>query len=246
MSLRVGRSQSRSWGRLSKSTGAKHQDQRCGLRRRRPAGRISAYGQRDMGKRLCQPGQGRRLGRVRPSERRDGGSRRPANPARGCRGGGRPHDPGPGSSSDHTQRCRRRCLRRQWRHRAAGRRLRARRRCAVVGGLQNNPLDLIERDLVVAAVIEFRRAGTFVRRHLLGIFEQPAVEQIDGDPGRPKRVAPEPRDDAGLQARRTIIRRASWRVMRSPSRFRPRPPSVRKRGDALSAPIPAAFTYSSR
>ena len=116
-----------------KSTGAKHQDQRRGLRCRRPAGRISAHGQCDMGKRLCQPGQGHRLGCVRPSERRDGGSRRPANPARDCRSGGRPYNHGPGSSSDHTQWCRRGCLRRQWRHRAAGRRLLPRGHCAVVG-----------------------------------------------------------------------------------------------------------------
>src|ERR1700730_11544103 len=37
-------------------------------------------------------------------------------------------------------------------------------------------------------------------------------------------------------ARRTIMRRASWRVMRSPvSCLRPRPPSVRNSGEAFSA-----------
>ena len=36
-------------------------------------------------------------------------------------------------------------------------------------------------------------------RHLLRVLEQPAVEQIDSDPRRPKRVTSEPRDDAGLE-----------------------------------------------
>jgi len=65
--------------------------------------------------------------------------------------------------------------------------------------LQNNALDLIERDLVVAAVVEHGRAGAFMRRHLLGVLEQAAVEQIDGDAGGAEAVAPKPCDDAGLQ-----------------------------------------------
>ena len=66
---------------------------------------------------------------------------------------------------------------------------------------QNNSFDLIERDLIVASVIELCRARAFVRRHLLGVFQQPAVEQIDGDPGRPERVAAKLGDDPGLFAR---------------------------------------------
>jgi len=44
-------------------------------------------------------------------------------------------------------------------------------------------LHLIERDLVVAAVVELRGSRALVRRHLLGVFEQAAVQQIDGDAG---------------------------------------------------------------
>jgi hypothetical protein len=50
----------------------------------------------------CQPGEGRRLGCIWPRERRDGGVRRPADPSRGRRGLGRPHDGGPGSGTDHS------------------------------------------------------------------------------------------------------------------------------------------------
>ena len=85
----LGRSQSHPTGRPGKSTVAEHQDQqRRGLRWRRPAGRISAHGQCDKGERLRDPRQGRCLGCVRPSKRRDGGARRPANAAGRRRGGG--------------------------------------------------------------------------------------------------------------------------------------------------------------
>ena len=70
-------------------------------------------------------------------------------------------------------------------------------------------LDLIERDLVVAAIIELGRARALVRRHLLRVFEQTAVEQIDGDAGRPEAVTADPGEKAGLGGRRTIMRRAS-------------------------------------
>ena len=50
--------------------------------------------------------------------------------------------------------------------------------------LQHNLLDLIERDLIVAAIIEFCRARTLVRRHLLRVLEQPAVFEIHGNAGR--------------------------------------------------------------
>ena len=38
-------------------------------------------------------------------------------------------------------------------------------------GSQNYPLDLIERDLVVSAIVELGRACAFMRGHLLGIFQ---------------------------------------------------------------------------
>jgi hypothetical protein len=57
-------------------------------------------------------------------------------------------------------------------------------------GSKYDPFDLIERDLVVAAVVELGGAGALVRRHLLGVFEQPAIQEIDRYPGRAERVAP--------------------------------------------------------
>jgi hypothetical protein len=38
-------------------------------------------------------------------------------------------------------------------------------------GSQNNPLDLIECDLVVATVVEFGRTRTLMRGRLLRVFE---------------------------------------------------------------------------
>jgi hypothetical protein len=54
--------------------------------------------------------------------------------------------------------------------------------------LQHDFLDLIERDLVAAPVIEFCRPRAFVPRHLLSVFKEAAVLEIDGNPGR-KRIA---------------------------------------------------------
>jgi hypothetical protein len=82
-----------------------------------------------------------------------------------------------------------------------------------------------------------------VRRHLLRVFEQAAIEQIDSDPRRPEGMAPSLVMIPAASARRTIIRRASCRAIRSdPSCFRPRPPSVQNKGAVLPAPIPAAVT----
>ena len=49
--------------------------------------------------------------------------------------------------------------------------------------LQHNPLDLLERDLVIAPIVELGRARAFMRGHLLRVFEETAVHQLDGDPG---------------------------------------------------------------
>jgi hypothetical protein len=64
--------------------------------------------------------------------------------------------------------------------------------------LQDNPLDLVERDLVVAAVVELGRACALVRGHLLGVLEEAAVEQIDGDAGCSEAVAAEPGEEPGV------------------------------------------------
>src|SRR5271169_6112787 len=69
----------------------------------------------------------------------------------------------------------------------------------VLNRSQHNPFDLIKRDLVVATIVELGRAGALMRRHLLGIFEQPPIEQINRDPGCPEGMAAEPGDDPGLQ-----------------------------------------------
>ena len=51
-----------------------------------------------------------------------------------------------------------------------------------------NPLHLIERDLVVRPIVEFRGARRFVCRNLLRLFNRPAIGKISRDPRRPKRV----------------------------------------------------------
>jgi hypothetical protein len=57
----------------------------------------------------------------------------------------------------------------------------------------------------------------FVRGDLLGILEETAVKQIDGDTGQAEAVAADPGEESPtLAARRAIMRCASWRVMRLP------------------------------
>lgn len=64
--------------------------------------------------------------------------------------------------------------------------------------LQHDLLNFIERDLVIAPVVELRGASALVRGHLLRVLEQSAVGEIDGDPGCPERVAAEFGFDAGV------------------------------------------------
>jgi hypothetical protein len=118
--------------------------------------------------------------------------------------------------------------------------------------LKNNSLNLIERNLVVAAVVELGRARALMDGHLLGVFEQTAIEKIDSNAGRAEAVAADLCEKPGFLARRTIMRRASCRVIRlSVSCLRPRPgprscrslpPIVRNSGAFLSAAMPAAAT----
>src|ERR1035438_7648043 len=56
-----------------------------------------------------------------------------------------------------------------------------------------NPLYLVERDLVVAPVIEARGPGALVVRHLLRHFELPAIAQNSVMPIAPKASAAHPR-----------------------------------------------------
>jgi len=68
-----------------------------------------------------------------------------------------------------------------------------------MGLLKNDPFHLIESDLIVAPIVELGGARALVRRHLLRVFEQPAVEQIDRDAGRPECVTAQLRDDPGRE-----------------------------------------------
>ena len=86
------------------------------------------------------------------------------------------------------------------------------RRAEVRGGRRRrkpnsnrHPLDLVERHLVAAAIVELRRARRGVVRHRGGLFERAAVLKIGRDPGRAKRVVADLRLDAGRAARRRII-----------------------------------------
>jgi len=60
-----------------------------------------------------------------------------------------------------------------------------------------NPLDFVERDLVLPAVVEFGRPRRFVVRDLLRDFEFTAVLQIRRDGGRAEGVIANARFDAG-------------------------------------------------
>ncbi len=55
-------------------------------------------------------------------------------------------------------------------------------------GSNRNPLDRIERNLVLAPVVELRRAGGFVVGDVLRGFQRSAVLQVRRDTGGAKRV----------------------------------------------------------
>jgi hypothetical protein len=67
--------------------------------------------------------------------------------------------------------------------------------------LDQDALDLIEGELIVAAVVEPRRAGALMVGHLLRDFQLAAVAQVLGDAGRAERVTADLRRDAGDLAR---------------------------------------------
>jgi hypothetical protein len=89
----------------------------------------------------------------------------------------------------------------------------------------NNPARPLKPcNLVVATIVQLGGARAFVRRHLLRVFEQAAVEQIDGDPGRPERVTPQLGDDPGGERTPHDHSPRACRAIRSdPTCFRPRP-----------------------
>ena len=63
--------------------------------------------------------------------------------------------------------------------------------------LDDDPLDLIEADLICPPVVEPGGARRLVVGHLLGDLQFAAVLQVFRDAGRPEAVAPDPRADAG-------------------------------------------------
>src|SRR5438874_4850855 len=56
-----------------------------------------------------------------------------------------------------------------------------------------NPLHLVERELVVAAVVELGSSGRLVVGHLLGLFQRASVFEVVGDTGGPESVAADSR-----------------------------------------------------
>lgn|SRR5512147_874603 len=56
---------------------------------------------------------------------------------------------------------------------------------------------LVQAHRIVRPVIELRRPGTLMRGHHLRLLEDPAVRQINGDPGRPEAVAADPCREPG-------------------------------------------------
>ena len=52
--------------------------------------------------------------------------------------------------------------------------------------------DLIERDRVASAIVEFCRARAFVRRHGLGVLQRTASFQVGRDAGGPKCMIADP------------------------------------------------------
>jgi len=66
-------------------------------------------------------------------------------------------------------------------------------------GLDSNLLDLVERYLVVRAVVELGGAGTLVRGHHLGVFKGPAVIEVCGDAGGAEGVIADRRGNAGVR-----------------------------------------------
>src|ERR1700691_474232 len=59
------------------------------------------------------------------------------------------------------------------------------------------PLHLVERHFLGAPIVELRRPRAGVVRPLRGLLKRPAVLEVGGDAGRPKRVVPDLGRDVG-------------------------------------------------
>jgi hypothetical protein len=64
--------------------------------------------------------------------------------------------------------------------------------------LQYDPLDFIERNFIISAIIELCRPRAFMRGHPLSVFKEAAVLEIDRDARCPKGMAANPGFNAGL------------------------------------------------
>ena len=65
-------------------------------------------------------------------------------------------------------------------------------------GSNRNPLDLIERNLVLPPVVELRGPRALVICDVLRSFQRALVLQVRGDAGRPEGMVPDPGLDAGV------------------------------------------------
>ena len=107
-----------------------------------------------------------------------------------------------------------------------------------------DPLDLVERDLLLQAVVELRGRCRLVSRDACGHLKLPAVAKVLRDPGASKLCGEILSGSPACRARRFTMRIAAWRVIRAPERARGfrLAPQARNRGPAISSPIPAAST----
>lgn len=65
---------------------------------------------------------------------------------------------------------------------------------------EHDPLDLVQRNLVVPTIVEFRCFRAAVGRNLLGAFERSAAEKVGRDPCGPPRVAADPVGETGVSS----------------------------------------------
>ena len=72
-------------------------------------------------------------------------------------------------------------------------------------GLNQNPLNLVERHLLGAPIVKLRRARRGMVRHLRGLFKRAAILQVGSDARRAEGVVADARADPAALARRWII-----------------------------------------
>ena len=113
--------------------------------------------------------------------------------------------------------------------------------------MSSNPdsLDLIERNLVLGAVVQLGGTRRLMRRNLLGVFERAAVLHVSRNPGRAKCVTAGGVGQGGCLRSPLIMAKTSSRaigfwVSLFPFRI------ARKSGPFLSGAMPAESIQASR